>query len=52
MLSHRGRGEIYPKDAADFRYLLENYAVAGNVDRLYGEELPMLAACDYAFERA
>jgi predicted nucleotidyltransferase len=36
----------------DFRYLLENYAAAGNVDRLYGEEFPLLAACDYGFERA
>jgi len=32
--------------------LLENYADAGNVDRLYGEEVLLLAACDYAFERA
>lgn len=46
------RGQSNPKDAVDFRYLLENYATAGNVDRLYGEELPLLAACDYAFERA
>lgn len=46
------RGQSNPKDAVDFRYLLENYAMAGNVDRLYGEELPLLAACDYAFERA
>ena len=28
----------------DFRYLLENYAAAGNVDRLYGEELPLRGA--------
>jgi predicted nucleotidyltransferase len=46
------RGQSNPKDAVDFRYLLENYAAAGNVDRLYGEELPLLAACDYEFERA
>ena len=46
------RGRSNPKDAVDFRYLLENYAAAGNVDRLYGEELPLLAACDYVFERA
>ncbi|NKJ49144.1 hypothetical protein CIC12_20880 [Burkholderia sp. SG-MS1] len=46
------RGQSNPKDAVDFRYLLENYAAAGNADRLYGEELPLLAACDYAFERA
>ncbi|MFX1672563.1 nucleotidyl transferase AbiEii/AbiGii toxin family protein [Paraburkholderia sp. A2WS-5] len=46
------RGQSNPKDAVDFRYLLENYATAGNADRLYGEELPLLAACDYAFERA
>jgi len=46
------RGQSNPKDAVDFRYLLEHYASAGNVDRLYGEELPLLAACDYAFERA
>jgi len=45
------RGQANPKDAADFRYLLENYAAAGNVDRLYGEELPLLAACGYEFER-
>ncbi|CAB3677955.1 hypothetical protein LMG27174_02487 [Paraburkholderia rhynchosiae] len=46
------RGQSKPKDAVDFRYPLENYAAAGNVDRLYGEELPLLAACDYVFERA
>ncbi|TAM55742.1 MAG: hypothetical protein EPN57_01545 [Paraburkholderia sp.] len=46
------RGQTNPKDALDFRYLLENYAAVGNVDRLYGEELPLLAACDYEFERA
>jgi predicted nucleotidyltransferase len=46
------RGQSNPKDAVDFRYLLENYAAAGNVDRLYGEELPLLAACDYMFESA
>lgn len=46
------RGQSNPKDAVDFRYLLENYAAAGNVDRLYGEELPLLAACDYVFEHA
>ncbi|NKJ50423.1 hypothetical protein CIC12_27615 [Burkholderia sp. SG-MS1] len=46
------RGQFNPKDAVDVRYLLENYAAAGNADRLYGEELPLLAACDYAFERA
>ncbi|WP_206952555.1 nucleotidyl transferase AbiEii/AbiGii toxin family protein [Trinickia acidisoli] len=46
------RGQSNPKDAVDFRFLLENYAAAGNVDRLYGEELPLLAACDYVFERA
>lgn len=46
------RGRANPKDAVDFRFLLENYAAAGNVDRLYGEELPLLAACDYEFERA
>ncbi|WP_247350697.1 nucleotidyl transferase AbiEii/AbiGii toxin family protein [Ralstonia pseudosolanacearum] len=44
------RGQSNPKDAVDFRYLLENYADAGNADRLYGEELPLLAACDYALE--
>jgi predicted nucleotidyltransferase len=46
------RGHLHPKDAVDFLYLLENYADAGNVDRLYGEEVLLLAACDYAFERA
>jgi predicted nucleotidyltransferase len=46
------RGQSNPKDAVDFRYVLANYAAAGNVDRLYGEELPLLAACDYEFERA
>jgi predicted nucleotidyltransferase len=46
------RGRSNAKDAVDLRYLLENYAEAGNVDRLYGEELLLLAACDYAFERA
>jgi predicted nucleotidyltransferase len=46
------RGQSNPKDAVDFRYLLENYVAAGNIDRLYGEELPLLAACDYVLERA
>lgn len=46
------RGQSNPKDAVDFRYLLENYGAAGNVNRLYGEEFPLLAACDYEFERA
>lgn len=46
------RGHVSAKDAVDVRYLLENYADAGNVDRLYGEEAILLAACDYAFERA
>jgi predicted nucleotidyltransferase len=46
------RGHLQAKDAVDLLYLLENYADAGNVDRLYGEELFLLAACDYAFERA
>ncbi len=41
------RGQSNPKDAVDFRYLLENYADAGNADRLYGEELPLLHSCGY-----
>jgi predicted nucleotidyltransferase len=46
------RGHVQAKDAVDVLYLLENYADAGNVDRLYGEEAVLLADCDYAFERA
>ena len=52
MIAWLDRGQSNPKDAVDFRYLLENYAAAGNVDRLYGEQLPLRAACDYVFERA
>jgi predicted nucleotidyltransferase len=46
------RGQSNPKDAVDFRYVMANYTAAGNVDRLYGEEMPLLVACDYEFERA
>jgi predicted nucleotidyltransferase len=46
------RGHINAKDAVDFRYLIENYADAGNLDRLYGEEAILFAACDYVVERA
>jgi predicted nucleotidyltransferase len=46
------RGHINAKDAVDFRYLIENYADAGNLDRLYGEEAILFAACDYVIERA
>ncbi len=46
------RGQSNPKDAVDFRYLLENYADAGNADRLYGEELPLLHSCGYQLEHA
>jgi predicted nucleotidyltransferase len=46
------RGHLHAKDAVDLLYLLEHYADAGNADRLYGEEYFLLAACDYAFERA
>lgn len=31
---------------------MESYADAGNTDRLYGEEFPLLAACGYTIERA
>jgi predicted nucleotidyltransferase len=46
------RGHINAKDAVDLRYLIENYADAGNLDRLYGEEAILFAACDYVVERA
>ncbi|WP_425270720.1 hypothetical protein [Paraburkholderia aspalathi] len=38
VIARLDRGQSNPKDAADFRYLLETYAAAGNVDRQYGEE--------------
>lgn len=43
----RERGHENGKDAVDLRQLLETYADAGNLDRLYGEEAMALMACNY-----
>lgn len=41
------RGASNPKDAQDLYHLMANYAQAGNFDRLYGDEFPMLEAADH-----
>lgn len=41
------RGAFNPKDAHDLYHLMANYAQAGNFDRLYGDEFPMLEAADH-----
>jgi predicted nucleotidyltransferase len=40
------------KDAADLVLLLTNYADAGNLDRIYSEELPLLEAAQFDLELA
>lgn len=40
------------KDAQDLALILRNYAEAGNVDRLYGEESALFQAEEYEFEYA
>lgn len=40
------------KDAADLHRLLVNHADAGNLDRIYDEELPLLEAAGYDLELA
>jgi predicted nucleotidyltransferase len=35
------------KDALDLRFLMENYMFAGNMDRLYEQELPVLEKFDF-----
>jgi predicted nucleotidyltransferase len=40
------------KDAADLLQLLTNYADAGNLDRIYGEELALLEAAQFDLELA
>ncbi|VVE46219.1 hypothetical protein PIN31009_04385 [Pandoraea iniqua] len=47
LVAWRERGHENGKDAIDLRQLLETYAEAGNLDRLYGEEMMTLMACDY-----
>ena len=40
------------RDALDFGVLLHSYAQAGNEDRLYGEEMPLLEAVEYDIDLA
>jgi predicted nucleotidyltransferase len=46
----RGLGD--PRDALDFGVLLHSYGEAGNEDRLYGDEMPLLEAVDYDVDLA
>ena len=41
------RGASNSKDAQDLYHLMANYAQAGNIDRLYGDEFPMLEAAEH-----
>lgn len=41
------RGLTTTKDAADFYRLLATYEYAGNTDRLYGQEMPLLEAAGF-----
>jgi predicted nucleotidyltransferase len=46
------RGDVDAKDATDLATLLRRYVDAGNMERLYGSELTVLEAVDYAVELA
>ena len=46
------RGSYNSKDALDFATLLLRYHEAGNQDRLYGEELAILAVAEYDLQNA
>ncbi len=46
------RGDVDAKDATDLATLFRRYADAGNMERLYGPELMVLEAADYAVELA
>jgi len=46
------RGDVDAKDATDLATLFRRYADAGNMNRLYGSELKVLEAADYAVELA
>lgn len=46
------RGREDAKDALDFVTLMRTYAYAGNTDRLYGNEIEVLAATGYDLEMA
>jgi predicted nucleotidyltransferase len=46
------RGDVDAKDATDLATLFRRYADAGNMDRLYGPELKVLEAAEYAVELA
>ncbi len=42
------RGTVNPKDALDLAILLRTYQEAGNTDRLYGDEMPLLEAVNFS----
>jgi len=46
------RRDVNSKDATDLVTLFRRYAAAGNMDRLYGPELKVLEAANYAVELA
>jgi predicted nucleotidyltransferase len=52
LFSWDDRGLEDSRDALDFGVLLHSYGEAGNEDRLYGEEMPLLEAVDYNIDLA
>jgi predicted nucleotidyltransferase len=48
----KDRGDVDARDATDLATLFRRYADAGNMERLYGPELKVLEAADYAVELA
>jgi predicted nucleotidyltransferase len=52
LVAWAGRGAGDPRDAIDLATLLRQYGTAGNVDRLYGTEIGVLAAVDFDFDLA
>jgi predicted nucleotidyltransferase len=47
LFAWRDRGNENPKDADDLRFLMHNYAAAGNMDRLYDGEFALLDAAGH-----
>jgi predicted nucleotidyltransferase len=50
LIAWQDRRNENSKDAADLHRLLVDYADAGNLDRIYGEELPLLESAGYDLE--
>jgi predicted nucleotidyltransferase len=47
LIAWKDRGLEDPKDAEDLQFLLQNYASAGNLDRLYDAESALLESANY-----